>query len=77
LETASREIEESIENFNAQLAKQRLTANYVINPENQSVTIYLINPETGDIVRTIPPMSLASATSRLSRGMGALVDGYL
>ena len=70
-------IEEAMESFNAQLAKQNLSASYSVSPETQTITINLVNRQTGDVVRTIPAMPLASATARLSRGMGALIDGYL
>ena len=76
-ESAAREIAEAVEHFNQQLSKQNLTANYVFDPETQSVTIFLVNPKTGEVERTIPPMPSATATVRLSRGIGALVDGFL
>ena len=76
-ESSAQEIADAIDQFKQRLVKQNLTANYVVDPESQSVTIFLVNPKTGDVERTIPPIPLNSVKARLSRRIGALIDGFL
>ncbi len=70
-------IEDSIRNINSELELRRISLNFSIDEDSESIVIQVVDSQSGKVIRQIPPDEILVLRKRLEELTGIIFDAQV
>ena len=69
-----RALEKAVEDLNAVAVNLRKNIRYQVFEKTGDLFAQVVNAETGEVIKTVPPIELLETLARISEAVGLLID---